>query len=311
VQPADHDRRFTIGEAVGILTAEFPDVSRSSLRFLEDEGLVAPHRTPGGHRLYTGDDLARIRLIKRWQAARHSLAEIRVRLGRIPTDAGPNAIADRFLELALAGHLGRARQAVLEGDELGMSLARIFDEVLRPALVEIGERWAAGSLTVAQEHVLSELVRDIVAQLTLRHLPGETGPAAIVAACVAGEDHDLGLRMVCGMLRERGIDVHFLGADVEHRFIVEAVQRLAPVAVLLSVSLDEHLPALDEALQALLTAPLAPRPAIVVGGNALGHSHVRGHDSVRVLGPAGTAELAEVVLAAVQARDLGEGPARP
>jgi methanogenic corrinoid protein MtbC1 len=236
----------------------------------------------------------------------------RIERSLTPADAFTPATDDiggRFLDLALAGHLDPARRAVLEGDDLGMSLARTFDEVLRPALIEIGERWTAGSLTVAQEHELTELVRDIVAQLTLRHLPGETTPIAIVAACVAGERHDLGLRMVCGMLRERGIEVHFLGADVEHRFLVEAVQRLAPAAVLLSVSLDEHLPALEEALQALSGASLTPRPVIFVGGNALAsRTHVPGHDTVQVLGAAGTAEVAELVLSAAGAEgDKGTG----
>jgi len=293
------DRRYTIGETVAALQATYPDVSHSSLRFLEREGFITPYRTPGGHRLYSGDDIARIRLIKRWQAARFSLAEIRQRLDQAEASGGTTAIGEQFLGFAMAGEVGRARQSVLDGDELGMPLARMFDEVLRPALVEIGERWASGSLTVAQEHELSELVRDIVAQLTLRHLPGESGDPVIVAACVAGERHDLGLRMVCGMLRARGAQVHFLGADVEPTFIAESVGRIRPGIVLLSVSLTDHLPALDETLAALDVASRGQSPVILVGGNAVaGQAHLAGYDAVRVLGPASAAEMADLVMAA-------------
>ncbi len=60
---------LSIGQVVTHLQAEYPDVSHSSLRFLEREGLVTPHRTPGGHRLFTKQDVDRVRQIKRWRGA--------------------------------------------------------------------------------------------------------------------------------------------------------------------------------------------------------------------------------------------------
>ena len=67
---------YTIGQIVEQLQSEFPDLSQSSLRFLEKEGLLAPQRTPGGHRLYSDEDLNRIRLIKRLQSQRYYPLEI-------------------------------------------------------------------------------------------------------------------------------------------------------------------------------------------------------------------------------------------
>lgn len=70
------EKLYSISEVVTLLQAEFPDLSASSLRFLEKEGLLSPQRTPGGHRLYSDQDLARIRLIKRFQSQRHYPLEI-------------------------------------------------------------------------------------------------------------------------------------------------------------------------------------------------------------------------------------------
>lgn len=67
---------YTISEVVDLLQPEFPDLSPSSLRFLEKEGLLRPERTPGGHRLYRDDDVARIRLIKRLQTHRYYPLEV-------------------------------------------------------------------------------------------------------------------------------------------------------------------------------------------------------------------------------------------
>jgi len=56
-----------IGEVVRRLSDEFPDISISKIRFLEDEGLLTPQRTRGGYRLFTEDDLERLQTILRLQ----------------------------------------------------------------------------------------------------------------------------------------------------------------------------------------------------------------------------------------------------
>src|SRR6266576_3868220 len=56
-----------IGEVVRRLSDEFPDISISKIRFLEDEGLLAPQRTRGGYRLFSEDDLERLTTILRLQ----------------------------------------------------------------------------------------------------------------------------------------------------------------------------------------------------------------------------------------------------
>jgi DNA-binding transcriptional MerR regulator len=60
-------RALTIGEVCRRLKAEFPDVSISKIRYLEDQGLLAPRRTQGGYRLFTEEDLERLHTILRLQ----------------------------------------------------------------------------------------------------------------------------------------------------------------------------------------------------------------------------------------------------
>lgn len=61
------ERYYTIGQVVELLSPEYPDLTVSSLRFLEKEGLVIPQRTAGGHRRYTPADIERVRFIKEVQ----------------------------------------------------------------------------------------------------------------------------------------------------------------------------------------------------------------------------------------------------
>ena len=57
----------TIGAVCKALSAEFPDISISKIRYLEDQRLLTPRRTPGGYRLYTASDVSRLRTILRLQ----------------------------------------------------------------------------------------------------------------------------------------------------------------------------------------------------------------------------------------------------
>src|SRR5574341_202955 len=67
---------YTISQVVEMLGRDYPDLTVSSLRFLEKKGLITPQRTQGGHRLYGDDDIARIRLIKRLQSQRFYPLEV-------------------------------------------------------------------------------------------------------------------------------------------------------------------------------------------------------------------------------------------
>lgn len=58
---------MTIGAVCKSLSREFPEISISKIRYLENQRLVEPRRTPGGYRLYSADDLARLRTILRLQ----------------------------------------------------------------------------------------------------------------------------------------------------------------------------------------------------------------------------------------------------
>lgn len=94
-----------------------------------------------------------------------------------------------------------------------------------------------------------------------------------MAACVEGEVHDLGLRMACGPLRESGVRIHLLGANVAPRFLVESVRLHEPRLALLSAHLDPHLPALLAAIRGLRTdLPPGIRTTVAAGGGMV-HRH--------------------------------------
>jgi DNA-binding transcriptional MerR regulator len=95
-----------IGEVVRRLSEEFPDISISKIRFLEDEGLLTPQRTRGGYRLFTEDDLERLTTILRLQ--RDEFLPLRVIKNELSTPGvverkrrRPSGISERVHEIEL------------------------------------------------------------------------------------------------------------------------------------------------------------------------------------------------------------------
>lgn len=62
---------LSIGQVVNLLRNTYPDLSNSKIRFLEDEGLITPHRTPKGYRQYSKEDVSRLEVILHLQKTRY------------------------------------------------------------------------------------------------------------------------------------------------------------------------------------------------------------------------------------------------
>ena len=100
--PQQRERFLRIGEVVRRLGEEFPDISISKIRYLEDEGLIAPRRTQGGYRLFSEEDLERLQKILRLQ--RDEFLPLRVIRQEL---AGGRAERER--DVPTAGTAGGAR----------------------------------------------------------------------------------------------------------------------------------------------------------------------------------------------------------
>ena len=119
-------RLLTIGTVCGRLKDEFPDVSISKIRYLEDQGLLNPRRTQGGYRLFSEDDLDRLETILRLQ--RDEFLPLRVIKEELAAGAGAQrkrrraaGSAEEALDLDdLCVRAGITRERVKELEEFGL-----------------------------------------------------------------------------------------------------------------------------------------------------------------------------------------------
>ena len=112
--------------------------------------------------------------------------------------------------------------------------------VVLPFLREVGERWESGTLSVAHEHFVTDMLRRTLSALTAMP-PQERAPSSaptpvVLLACPPGERHDLVLLCVALMLRERGVRTRFLGADTPIPALLAATRVAGADAVVLAAT---------------------------------------------------------------------------
>jgi MerR family transcriptional regulator, light-induced transcriptional regulator len=198
-------------------------------------GLLQPTRSAGGLRLYSVDDLTRVREMQRHLADGFAAAEAAALATRTTTHgAGDIAIpaAKDELAAALANFDDGDGHAVFDALLARLSIDTLLRDVILPYLHELGERWERKEVSIAQEHFASTLLRGRLLGLA-RGWGRGIGPAAVLA-CAPGEQHDLGLLAFGLALRARGWRIVYLGADAPITSVADAARSCNPAAVVVS-----------------------------------------------------------------------------
>jgi DNA-binding transcriptional MerR regulator len=242
-------------------------------------GLLRPTRSQGGFRLYTAADEERIRRMKEYLARGVAAAEaarlaadaetprpgVETTTPAIPvpettTDAPPPLQAAAG---ELAGALDRFDEeqahAVLDRLIAAYRIETILRDLLVPYLHDLGDRWARGEVSVAQEHFASNLLRGRLLGLARGWGQGH-GPTAVLA-CLPGEQHDIGLIAFGITLYRRGWRIIYLGPDTPIATIGQATYSITPDLVVLAGTAPEPFAAHDDAI-----ADLARQTTVALGG---------------------------------------------
>jgi DNA-binding transcriptional MerR regulator/methylmalonyl-CoA mutase cobalamin-binding subunit len=238
-------------------------------------GIVVPKRDDTGRRVYTAEDVLRLRRLREATDRGHPIG----RLARLSDDeltgllneapGGPDAAAAAFVERIL-----ESAQQFRAGDcEQVLTLAiaslpppQLIMDVLTPLLREVGERWHRGEFAIAQERLVSTAVRRHIG-LVLDTYDRSARGAGIVFATLPGERHELGLLMSALTCASRGFRTHYLGADVPAEEIARFARAVDASAVAVSVVLLEQLPTLPQQL-GILVEELGVEANVLIGGSA-------------------------------------------
>src|SRR3954465_15358744 len=244
-----------IGE-ISQRTGVTPDVLRAWERRY---ALLRPRRTDGRTRLYSAADETRVGLMQRYIAQGLSTAQAAemVTAARLTVRPG-QALAIPPAEVAEAHQEMQASLDRFDETSAQRALEKLFGmysalavvrDVMMPYLREVGDRWAAGHVSIAQEHFATNFLHARLLAFA-RGWDRGLGPRAILA-CAPGELHTLGLITFGVALHELGWRITYLGADTPVAMVEEAAAHVAPDLIVVFAAVPERIAAIAEDLQAL------------------------------------------------------------
>jgi DNA-binding transcriptional MerR regulator/methylmalonyl-CoA mutase cobalamin-binding subunit len=273
-QDIDKEAIYNIG-AVARMTG----ISIATLRAWEQRyGFPEAGRSPGGHRLYSEDDVQWLRWVRAQidgglrasqaiEALQHHKREIleQAAAERLPNEPLALPLFHQQLFQVLAAHDTAGADHILGEALLAHNLDDVMLDVIGPTLADVGQAWMDGRLDVATEHLATNYLRHRLETWAISSAPPHQLPP-VVLACAPGELHEGGLLILATLLRRRRWPVVYLGQSVPLPDLAKLAGEIKPRAIVLSATLEESARALIELAKWLPTAGGTGRPIVAYGG---------------------------------------------
>ncbi len=305
------------------LVAGRTGLSRDVLRAWEFRyGAVEPLRTPGGQRLYSDEDIERLRLLRLALDAGRRIGQISAlnmdelhQLVREDEKAavemvlreGPR-LDDRrsaeFLDGALAAvealDAGRL-ETTLNRALISLEAAELIESVISPMMTRIGELWWNDHLDPSHEHLATAVASRVLDRI--RATAHRADGPSIVVATPRGQRHELGAMLAAAVAATEGWRVTYLGIDLPAESIVTAAAAVSARAVALSVIYPTDDEALADELVTLRRG-LPEHVKILVGGQGAS-GYAEALDEIGAVRPRSAAALAAALRLVVETNGNG------
>ena len=231
-------------------------------------GLIKPIRTPKGHRLYTQNDIDLIQRVVELLDKGISIGQVDQYLkgekGQSQNEDADNpwmSYQRRMLNAIVRFDAKTLDQAY--NDALSLyPIDLVTKHMILPLLKTLGIRWENKQGSVAEEHFFGAYLRNKLGARFHHHPSAQTGPL-LVAACLPGEQHEIGLMLFCLSALNQGYRLVYLGADTPFSELKTPIERAHADALLLSGSIKPEVAEFGHELAALVESVAVP---VFVGG---------------------------------------------
>lgn len=174
-----------------------------------------------------------------------------------------------FLSFALAGKRHEASKLILSLVKKGIPIKTIYLDILQKVQYEVGHLWHTNKVSIAQEHYITSLIQLVISQLYPYILNQNPSNKTLVAACVSGELHEIGIRMLADIFEIEGWNTWYLGSNLPDKEIVNMIKEKKPDVIALSVTIMFHLDKLTKLIKQIRDAGIMT--PIIVGGYPFNH----------------------------------------
>jgi len=209
-----------------------------------------------------------------------------------------------YVNALLGGYRQAAGRLVFDAAERGEPVRQLYLQVFQPALREIGRLWQMNKISIAQEHFCSAATQIVMSQLLPRGVAAERCGHGVVVACVSGDLHEVGARMVGDFFALAGWDTYFCGANTPHAAVAASLVDRAADVLAVSATMGCHVLAVKELIEQVRAEPRCARLRVMVGGHPFNVDPALW----RTVGADGTAADADAAVALPRQWQAGPAP---
>jgi methanogenic corrinoid protein MtbC1 len=174
----------------------------------------------------------------------------------------------QYMNTLLQGDRNEAIGLIADAVEKGIDVKDIFLWVFQPSQYEIGRLWQQNKISVAREHYCSIVTQMIMSQLYPHIFNANRNGRRLVAACVEGELHQIGIHMVANFFEMEGWDTYCLGANTPAKAIVQAIEDQEADILGVSLTMNFHRSTLEDLVNRVRRSEIGKKIKILVGGYA-------------------------------------------
>jgi methanogenic corrinoid protein MtbC1 len=178
-------------------------------------------------------------------------------------------ITREYITYLLNGDRKSASSLIVTEIEQGTPIREIYMEVFQKSQYEIGRLWLSNQISVAKEHFCTAATQVIMSQLYPLLFNTERVGHKLVTACVGGELHELGIRMVTDFFEMEGWDTYYLGANTPGSTILKAIDEYEAEVIGLSIAMPYHRSILRNVVHEIKNSDSGKNTIVLVGGNAV------------------------------------------
>lgn len=236
------------------VVAQLSGVSAHRLRAWERRyNAFAPKRTASGRRIYSINDVERLKLMNQLLENGHNIGSVAnlskgellalankttlksqtiAGVARPPTSSRNSSTA--AILKALNGFNFEQINHELSQARLNFTVKQLIFEILSPLLAQVGVDVGAGKMGIAEEHLLSMIIRDHIIEImqSIRH-PQENGSMNFVLTTPEGDMHEFGILLAAVLCLAHGMNVKYLGPNLPPRELARAASRVAASVVII------------------------------------------------------------------------------
>ena len=275
------------------ILAEKTGVAPTTLRAWERRyGLLKPERTPKGHRLYSNQDVQTVRQIVDLLNENYTISKAinRIRIDemqeQVEASQDQSGNMDHWVEyqnyfLTAIEKFDDHKLDNIYSEALSLyPVDLVSTQILRPIMIQLGERWKDREMGIAEEHFFTSFLRNKLGA-RMHHATGNNRGSRLLLACLPGEFHELGSLLFGMSAMSRGYRLLFLGADLpleQAALVASATNVNGIILSAVTVSLRGQLARELDEFASSLNLP------VMLGGSASNSSSLSSNDNLIILG---------------------------